>query len=254
MDTKIPRDIEGHPFFPRLAKAFGGRAAASFVSLRLWCELGYQVEIHGKSGVMDFHEVPAFCDSVVDGLEPLGQKLTPELVIAALTDARLLEPHGEHYFCQIFARMNPDLDLKAAEGSRNRHFMLISKAAGKMAQKVVPRLEGHLWDKGDGTRFTAAEMNEAVLLIKTIDRIMHLKPERRPGEFDTALIQDAHRIVTGTSANQLTAVLKRYYKCRSLAGLPRTTPLVLKEWDDVLAKITPEDGWGLWAKKENLSV
>jgi hypothetical protein len=252
MDAKIPRDIEGYPLFPRLMRSIGNRADAVFVVHRLWTALCYQVDIHGQAGLFEGNEMPEFCQSIVDALAP-SKVLTPGGVLASLTSSRLLQPRGDDYFCTLFFSLNPNLDLKEMVQVRSKIYGKVWSAVKRRTGKIIPNLHASLWEKGNGTKFTDAEMNESVLLIKTLDRILHI-PERSPKEFDVPLIQSAYQITREFGQARLTAILRRFFQCRALPGVPRTTPLMLNGWDKALAIITPEDGWGLWIKKEGADV
>lgn len=246
MTLRLPNDIESYNQYRRFVRLIGDEVKAGYVVLRLWAELGFQSRNHGKSGLFERSETEVFLWSL---------KLEhPEDAFELLIRSKLLLPNSDGWICPIFAESNPECDrdyiapgimtgIKAAYGRRR-------DAIERRSPGIAQQLEPMAWQEEDGSLVTPEEMNRRVVLIKMLDSIVE-GFERKPKDFEVGLVHAAGRACKGYAPHKLDLILRRIHlMVRRTPTLPRKTADVLREWDEVVAMVAPEEGFINWTRNQ----
>ncbi len=242
MTLNLPRDYRATNQFFHLKRAVG-EANAIIIVDSLWVQLGYQLEIHGISGFFQASDMAAFMENT---------PVQCPNIMERLVESGWLSRRGENYECPLFFYYNPELDkdyIPKFASARYIQFSRNEPVIRRESNTLVAELPQELWEGFDRTRILPAEMNEAIVLIKTVDGILSLG-KRQLKEYTLPLIHAALRVVQVYGGSKLKVIMRRLFVRRSDQGLPRNTTQLLDKFDDMVVSIMPDEGYVKWAKAE----
>lgn len=242
MILKLPRDFRCYNCYRRLRELleFDDRLTLA-VFMELWTQLGYQVDVHGRSGRIGVSEREYFDNAVHH----------PGAFVALLESQTIIPINEDEYFCPIFEQSNEELDRDfipdMVKARSHAKFLQKVKKHSVKAFDYMVKMKPECWLLEDGvTKIIEMDMNRSILLIKLIDNL--IGQDRRAFSFySPPLIQSAHTIIRAWSDDRLLVVLRRLYAARgTLKDLPRTTADVLRRFEDLVWKVMPDEGYIKW--------
>jgi hypothetical protein len=246
MTLSLPRDFQAYSCYRRLRDMIGDNAALCLF-VRLWVELGYQIDVHGGSGVFSKKEAQAFLDSL-----PIGPEKTA--AFGSLVNSQCLIPSGEDYVCPMFVLANKDLDANYVPDSQRAQLLsAFNKRIQKIDKNAIPftaTIPPECWSVDDRI-MTQEEMKRAVMLIKTIDAVLR-SPDRQAYDYTPGLCQAALQVTKDYTENKLHVILRTMFIKRSTCGLNRSTEYYLNHFEDVVLKLMPDEGFIKWSKKRGV--
>lgn len=244
MNLTLPRDFESYNCFRKFKSLIGHHSTAHekavYVFVKLWTELGYQVDIHGGSGVFKNSERELFGDSIGDPAH-----------FDKLVQSEVLIPSGEDWVCPMFTMTNRELDKDhipfTARGRLVQNFNRKHAKLSKAATPFVAKLPPESWTLEGGATIKPDQMRRIVMLIKTIDSVLRLT-DRLPENYTPGLIHDTLRVVTNYSDDKVTIIMRRLH-IKKTTGMRRSTDYLLANFDEMVAKIMPDDGYVQWSRE-----
>lgn len=236
-DFRLPVDFERLNSFQQLKGKLQGaireakvdidaEAMATVVWVRLWVAMAYQAAENNTPGKL-----------VASGsLFGSWAWISENTILDYLTAQPfpLLTVGDGGYFCERFSKANPHLAgnytspekkgavLSALERSKRR----IAQAA--MFQSTL--LQPDIYKRRDGNTLSSSEINRLMVLIKTIDNLLHLPP-RQNGQFSEGLIADAADVTSKYPQEVTDEFLKWLAVNREVPSVPKTTEEVLRNFD-----------------------
>lgn len=247
MILKLPRDYRCYNCYKRLVSLVQyDERLANAIFMQLWTDLGYQVEVHGRSGRIQKSEAEHF-DRAVN---------YPGAFVLLLESQTLVPSNEDEYLCPIFELNNRELDRDfIPSGAKGRMITNFNKKLQKHTVKAfdyVGKMPEQCWILEDGvTRILQFEMNRCILLIKMIDNLLG-QDRRQFNHYTPPLLQAAQFIVSRWSDDKLHVILRRLFFMRgTIKDLPRTTADALRRWDDLVWKVMPDEGYVKWSKPES---
>ncbi len=245
MTLKLPRDYKLYNCYRRLKDLHGGDdAIANQVFMQLWVDLGYQVDCHGRAGRIKRSECDGFNSTV-------GR---PGAFLSLLESQCLIPANDEEYVCPMFENHNPELDRDFLPATaRGRATVNFLKKVNKHQVKAIEyagKLPPACWYCEDGvTKILDHEMKRIILVIKMLDNLLG-QDRRQFNHYTPGLVQAGHSVIRKWSEDKLMVILKRLYMVRgTIKDLPRATGYALQDFENMVWKIMPDEGFLRWDGK-----
>lgn len=228
METNLhlPLDHEQWSEYRALKKEVG-TACASYMTLRIWVELGYQAQAGKPVGILD-----AKAQLMVgEGLEtPYPEKAVGLLVSTGF----LVEKQGEPgvLFCERFSKLNKHLDssYKPREvwGAEKSKYVRDMRRYEESALQFALEIPESVWEKEDGKQMEHDEIGQVMLLIRGCDNALG-KADRQQNNrgFSQTLVRCALAVVKEFTQDQREAILLKLLKARGNPVIPPTTEQLL---------------------------
>lgn len=215
----LPKDFERWPEFIEVVNSAGASAAA-YLLLRLWVELGYEVETTSRVGFLRSVSEERFRRSVHE-VERALEHLRP-----------LMEPESGGWMVPRFARHHEHLD--PSHVPMHMRGAAVSKWARgnvKADQQITQQsllIPPEIWKKPDGSQMNHEEIRRVMVLISALDRALG-RPERpaTSNGFTEGLVLDAWRVMQTYLPDQVDLLCRRLILKRGNPVIPNTTEQVL---------------------------
>jgi hypothetical protein len=219
---RLPLDFESRPWFRGLASLGVGEVGFSHVQavVELFRELGYAAETEG-----------------------LG--FLPEMQGNALARVGLLERCGllkkveGGWQCDVFARLNPELDADHVPEARKGGFARAAKIHLRKAGEEAVGESGASDLQALFSGMEAPEVLGSLQLVKAIDNAYGRKA-RKPLEWSEGLREDAKRVRAQHEDAVIEAVIAHVLQRRRdarMAGVPANTEELLRSFEAYSGKV-----------------
>jgi hypothetical protein len=209
--------------------------AASFLWMRLWCELALLARSTNKPGWLPSEDRHTYERSVApifsDDLRPL------EL----LEGCGLVQRLADGWICELFAADNKhfagNFQTKEERGAHHSALVRNRKHIAAEAHEQIHLLPAEVFKKPDGTAMAETEAQRAMNVIKTLDNCLKLQVPRKKAEYTAGLMADAFA-ASQHSEEDLTEVYLWLRATRDNIFTPKTAEAVLQKFEEylVLAK------------------
>jgi hypothetical protein len=205
----------------RALKMSVGAEKASYMTLRLWIELGYQAQAGKQLGLLD------------KGAQYLvGEGMAIQNPLGLVLTAGFLSERPDGLYCDRFARVNKHLDPAfqprekwGAERSKYVRDMRRYQAGAMQFSLQIPE---SVWMRDDGSQMAHDEIGQVMMLIRGCDNALG-KPERPQNDrgFSRTLACCALAVVKEFGPEQREAILTKLLAARGNPAIPPTTEQLL---------------------------
>jgi hypothetical protein len=242
---QFPAEIE--LTFPyRELEAKCGRAPAAFVIQRLWCDLAFQTQLHGKAGVYSAGHIPRFCNTMTG----IG---VPDAAAALRESGFVIVRENGDWFCEMFYHWNGHLDMSYIPPTvewMNSWVLYVKDCEENALAFQKEWITQPAWYLPSGDVIPDSMMNRVTVLIHLLDRI--LRRNKREEPLDPVTVQAAYHVVKNNSPAALSVVLRRFMavsRPRLNPLYPATTEEALRDFDDLRILISPDEGYDAWIRR-----
>jgi hypothetical protein len=243
----LPLDHESWHEFRQLRQSVG-HALASHMFIRLFVELGYQAQAGIRLGLLEEKAIELFLDSIAEasGARPEGPHGGRPQGLQALLSAGLLLPTEGGYLCPRFAQLNPHLDPSHepmhVKGWKTSKLNRDLRKYGGMALQQSLMIPDEVWTRPSGQKMEYEEIRQIMLLVRACDGALG-RPERphNSNGFTQMLVQNAWRIVTEFSPEQIDSIVRGIMACRSHPAIPPTTEQLLPKFKEIAGRFASHE-------------
>lgn len=202
---------------------------AHYLMNRLWVELAYLAATTNQPGWMNKDSLALYVASLTTPFDPA---LAPELLLAS----KVIEPQGDGYNCDRFARLNAHLSgdfiPSHKRGAAISALVRSKNAIAADAQHTLMLFPGEIVKDRASNAVDSVTAQRMMVCIKTLDNVLQRKRGREQNEYGEGLIADAIDAVRKYNDTQLRRFYEWLLEHRGRAGTPETAELLLARFDE----------------------
>ncbi len=263
---RVPLDFESWQELRVLKAKLGSAALAGYAYLRLWVELGYQVQTTGRLGFLSAEAAEMFGSDMgnVALAFSMGERGVTGSVLDVLASSGVLVRVEGGWECPRFVKCNPHLDpaylpahKKGAEASRYVRDLRKYDSRAMQEALLIPAerwvkpgtgssTEGNEGNEGpQGLRrseaMTSEEIKRVMMLVRALDGALGRRDRVHNGaDYPEGLIADAWLAVRDYPAETLQMVCKWLLNNRGRPAVPGTAEQVLARFSEVASAAARE--------------